>query len=331
MMRSTSSRIGFTLIELLVVIAIIAILAAILFPIFAQAREKARQTTCLSNLKQMGLACGMYAQDYDAMYPPGEILSLLSGALVSSWKVVTYPYIKNNPVFECPNMRGQFAQFENPNSTSDIYWSVMDQQWVECNPDSPTYTHDPLCTAYNPAGVYFARGYTLNGAPFGSQFLVGYDKPIVFACSECHIGPTSEAEIVQPADTVMIMDTKNLEPLSLPGADMRCWKLMGISTTAYADSTSPTGTRYRLGWIVVHTGGEQTAFADGHAKWYKVSHYLANDLYKYDCLRNPNDQVTWPDNTYNPASDPGDDGCRGIPDAATCVSRAQQLLPQEEE
>src|SRR6266568_3508217 len=63
-------RTGFTLIELLVVIAIIAILAAILFPVFAQAREKARQTTCVSNLRQIGLGVNMYAQDYDEKMPP---------------------------------------------------------------------------------------------------------------------------------------------------------------------------------------------------------------------------------------------------------------------
>ena len=63
------SRRGFTLIELLVVIAIIAILAAILFPVFAKAREKARQTSCLSNLKQLGLSFLMYAQDYDELLP----------------------------------------------------------------------------------------------------------------------------------------------------------------------------------------------------------------------------------------------------------------------
>ncbi len=65
------SRAGFTLIELLVVIAIIAVLAAILFPVFAQAREKARQTACLSNLKQMGTAVMMYSLDYDETLPLG--------------------------------------------------------------------------------------------------------------------------------------------------------------------------------------------------------------------------------------------------------------------
>src|SRR6187397_3069385 len=69
MTRTSHGRGGFTLIELLVVIAIIAILAAILFPVFAQAREKARQTSCLSSLKQWGNAFMMYVQDYDERFP----------------------------------------------------------------------------------------------------------------------------------------------------------------------------------------------------------------------------------------------------------------------
>jgi prepilin-type N-terminal cleavage/methylation domain-containing protein/prepilin-type processing-associated H-X9-DG protein len=81
-------RPGFTLIELLVVIAIIAILAAILFPVFAQAREKARQTTCTSNVKNLGLAVMMYAQDYDETYPP---LWYLAGD--GHWPNTVRPYI----------------------------------------------------------------------------------------------------------------------------------------------------------------------------------------------------------------------------------------------
>jgi prepilin-type N-terminal cleavage/methylation domain-containing protein/prepilin-type processing-associated H-X9-DG protein len=100
-------RRGFTLIELLVVIAIIAILAAILFPVFARAREKARQTSCLSNIKQIGLGSLMYCQDYDEMffghiqgtrntfYPPAGIFL--------NWAQQVYPYVKNEGLFVCPS------------------------------------------------------------------------------------------------------------------------------------------------------------------------------------------------------------------------------------
>jgi prepilin-type N-terminal cleavage/methylation domain-containing protein/prepilin-type processing-associated H-X9-DG protein len=105
-------RRGFTLIELLVVIAIIAILAAILFPVFAQAREKARQATCMSNLKQLGPAFSMYLQDYDGSLPtlvnprteqwscnaPHSAWFEYGG-----WPVVVHPYVKNGGVYVCPS------------------------------------------------------------------------------------------------------------------------------------------------------------------------------------------------------------------------------------
>jgi prepilin-type N-terminal cleavage/methylation domain-containing protein/prepilin-type processing-associated H-X9-DG protein len=101
---------GFTLIELLVVIAIIAILAAILFPLFASAREKARQTACLSDQKQLGLAFLQYVQDYDETYP------VIATSTDSSWAWRIYSYVKEPRAFWCPDdLRGLNAVNGYPN------------------------------------------------------------------------------------------------------------------------------------------------------------------------------------------------------------------------
>ncbi|MBD3292253.1 MAG: DUF1559 domain-containing protein, partial [Armatimonadia bacterium] len=99
-------RRGFTLIELLVVIAIIAILAAILFPVFARAREKARQTSCLSNMKQLGLGLNMYAQDYDEELPMmfyGSDASRNNQLYGFNFRELLIPYVKNEQVWLCPS------------------------------------------------------------------------------------------------------------------------------------------------------------------------------------------------------------------------------------
>ncbi|MDR3708964.1 MAG: DUF1559 domain-containing protein [Capsulimonadaceae bacterium] len=105
---------GFTLIELLVVIAIIAILAAILFPVFAQAREKARASACLSNLKQLGLGYTQYEQDYDENVPCGLVSN---GYGSRGWAGQIYPYVKSKAVFICPSDTTQ-AITNNPDVVS---------------------------------------------------------------------------------------------------------------------------------------------------------------------------------------------------------------------
>ena len=118
--RSSSRKAAFTLIELLVVIAIIAILAAILFPVFAQAREKARAITCVSNEQQIGMAILQYVQDYDESFPIG-----CSGDWYVSWPNEVAPYIKSIPAFFCPddNYAGKTGWWGTDISYASNGWS----------------------------------------------------------------------------------------------------------------------------------------------------------------------------------------------------------------
>ena len=149
-MRTNNKRIGFTLIELLVVIAIIAIIAAILFPVFAQAREKARQSSCASNLKQLGIAFLQYAQDYDEMFPfpgggtPAQQCDGSSAILPCSWA-----YVTNQGA--CPALD---AYVKNRNQSMQSVWVCPDLT------GGPGGTNlGPGTTSYY---LYFPRTYTMN-------------------------------------------------------------------------------------------------------------------------------------------------------------------------
>src|SRR2546421_4309664 len=101
--KHVARRTAFTLIELLVVIAIIAILAAILFPVFARARENARRSSCQSNLKQIGLGVLQYVQDYDETFPMGRTADPILGQWASGWSATIQPYVKSSQIMQCPS------------------------------------------------------------------------------------------------------------------------------------------------------------------------------------------------------------------------------------
>jgi prepilin-type N-terminal cleavage/methylation domain-containing protein/prepilin-type processing-associated H-X9-DG protein len=202
---------GFTLIELLVVIAIIAILAAILFPVFAKAREKARQASCLSNLKQIALAADMYKSDYDQVLLRNACNSYQSGVPYGCnmmtnasangeylWMHMTCAYTKNLDLYKCQSSRGNLGSFAGwdgryTGDTSYAYnWSYLSGQ-AEANIAMPAETV-MFCDSDNyvatwrggtgstacpgPNGIYWVRlmNASVPGA-FNGGACPGFDSP----------------------------------------------------------------------------------------------------------------------------------------------------------
>lgn len=167
-------RPGFTLIELLVVIAIIAILAAILFPVFAQARERARAITCVSNQKQLGLGFMLYVQDYDETFPMDQYDSRVIGGTPDDntlrfWTDFIYPYIKNGDRF--PGLDGQ-----------PITWGV-----------SGVY----VCPSY-PTPIY--------GEPYGASYALMPDGLVSWTAGTTLSPPATLANLQTPSDSVMMAE-----------------------------------------------------------------------------------------------------------------------------
>jgi len=135
--EASSSKKAFTLIELLTVIGIISILAAILFPVFARARENARRASCMSNIKQIGLGIMMYEQDYDGQYLQTYVVSYPTPtASYATWPYLVQPYTKSTQVFNCPSYTGTPYDDTNPKNESVSYGMNVrfDADIIKTNP-----------------------------------------------------------------------------------------------------------------------------------------------------------------------------------------------------
>lgn len=241
-----AKRSGFTLIELLVVIAIIAILAAILFPVFAQAREKGRQTVCLSNQNQLLKGTLMYASDYDGAYPFG-LRGHHPENVIYFVHDLTHPYRRSAEILACPSYpnEGGGSDYTGPNWRQNQYGrSLFSAIRVRCS----------QC---RPAGTFRYNAYTFNLGLFGMMLgMRGTNNSCVNAppglVARC-FNPMAESQVPQPADTIAYVD--GYFPRGYNRTEWRAW-----IDYWYKWESWPR-----------HTEGMNVGFIDGHAKWFRYN------------------------------------------------------------
>jgi prepilin-type N-terminal cleavage/methylation domain-containing protein/prepilin-type processing-associated H-X9-DG protein len=271
------SRNGFTLIELLVVIAIIAILAAILFPVFAQAREKARAIACMSNVKQIGTAMQMYTQDYDDTLPEPGLGGVFRNATntglgqlymgILPFHLAVQPYAKNYQLFGCPS--DDKKQNASVNRTGII--DALNAAGVPGTNTLPAYGNNEAFHAA--VAQIFPNSYATNYLLSQTYAYTRRDNGTVVPSTDTPEGGYGGrgrylSEIKEPANT-WILTEYGVNSVTGLGSY--------YCTPGYLNGQPPAGgehTRWRTGRR--HQEGRQWLFVDGHAKWYKDPPFEVN-------------------------------------------------------
>lgn len=270
---------AFTLIELLVVVAIISILASILFPVFARTRENARRTSCMSNLKQIGLGVMQYTQDYDERYPlaaykpiptpsggepnnpvggqadssyPGYIYGHrnMTGATLArfvTWMDLIHPYIKNTQVFRCPSLR----EGGHPHMVNNGPGLII-----------PSYGYSEALGNWHVANTRYCDG-----------------------CGTRDI-PLTLSQVTYPASTYMVVEYQ----------DAYAWVANPFRQGALARNASNSQ------YVAPHLDGANNVYADGHAKWVNINNLKAISVPDGRCYpdRQPLQNVAFCDKNWNP-------------------------------
>ncbi|HEY0073589.1 MAG TPA: DUF1559 domain-containing protein [Abditibacteriaceae bacterium] len=257
--RPRQLKSAFTLIELLVVIAIIALLAAILFPVFGRARENARKTSCANNLKQLGLGMMQYVSDNDGVYPffstsgvtgyvaPPELAALPGGSSTDiKWSHLIYPYVKNTQIYLCPSRNGARTMGRNV-----------------------TYGMNFHYLSYSRSGTSF---YVANETDLQNPA-----EMIALADSQ-GTGAGAYLKDGEANDTARELNHGySIDPARGTAADLP------------TNHTSSTGGLFSL-ISTRHLDGGNVAFADGHVKWMKREALMKDSTYWNGCKKpGPND------------------------------------------